>query len=193
MNQDERMYSLDIQSIDLTSLKQSGRVLDIGGGGEGIIGQLLGEKVVAIDPREDELEEAAEGPLKIIMDARELKFLDKSFDGVTSFFTLMYIEKRHHERVFEEIHRVLKDGGQFFIWDVTIPGYDGGTKDIFLVPLEIKLIDKKVTTTYGVSWDKAGQDVHFFVKLAENTGFQVERVKEIGETFCIELKKKIST
>lgn len=193
MNQDERMYSLDIQSIDLTSFKQSGRVLDIGGGGEGIIGQLLGEKVVAIDPREDELEEAAEGPLKIIMDARELKFLDKSFDGATSFFTLMYIEKRHHERVFEEIYRVLKDGGKFFIWDVIIPDYDRGTKDIFLVPLEIKLIDNKVTTTYGVSWDKAGQDVHYFAKLAENTGFQVERIKEIGETFCIELKKKIRT
>ena len=113
MNQDERMFSIGVQNINLKEFSQKGRVLDIGGGGEGIIGQLLGEKVIAIDPRSDELEEAPEGPLKIIMDARELKFLNKTFDGITSFFTLMYIEKQHHNKVFEEIHRVLKNEGEF--------------------------------------------------------------------------------
>lgn len=49
MNQDERMFSIDVQSIDLEGFSLNGRVLDIGGGGEGIIGQLLGEKVVVID------------------------------------------------------------------------------------------------------------------------------------------------
>ena len=35
-----------------------GKILDIGGGGEGIIGRLYGPQVIAIDYRQDELDEA---------------------------------------------------------------------------------------------------------------------------------------
>lgn len=42
MSQDERMYSINVQKIDLTEFTQEGIVLDIGGGGEGVIGQILG-------------------------------------------------------------------------------------------------------------------------------------------------------
>jgi len=191
VNQNERMYSIGVQSINLTEFSQEGRILDIGGGGEGIIGQLLGEKVVAIDPRGDELEEAAEGPLKIIMDARELKFLNETFDGITSFFTLMYVEKQYHYKVFEEIHRVLKDKGEFTMWDATIPQYPGEIKDIFLVPLEIKLRSRKITTTYGVLWDKAEQDMNYYIKLGETVGFQIVMKEEINQIYCIKFKKKV--
>jgi hypothetical protein len=46
----------------------AGYILDIGGGGEGVIGQLKGERVVAIDKQKRELEEAAPGALKIVID-----------------------------------------------------------------------------------------------------------------------------
>lgn len=190
MHQDERMFAIDVQNVNLTEFRQEGRVLDIGGGGEGIIGQVLGERVIAIDNRSDELEEAPEGPLKIIMDARELKFLNKTFDGITSFFTLMYIEKQYHHKVFEEIHRVLKDEGEFVIWDVTIPQYPGGIKDIILAPLEIKLNDKKVTTTYGVMWNKAEQDVKYYIELGEKVGFEVITKEESNKIYCVKFKKK---
>ena len=36
-----------------------GSILDIGGGGEGVIGRLYGRQVVAIDNRQEELDEAA--------------------------------------------------------------------------------------------------------------------------------------
>lgn len=75
--------------------------------------------------------------------------------------------------MFEEIHRVLKDEGEFIIWDVTVPQFPGGIKDIFLVPLEIKLKDKKVTTIYGVMWNKAEQDVKYYIELGEKVGFEV--------------------
>lgn len=192
MNQDERMFLIDVQNINLTEFRQKGRVLDIGGGGEGIIGQLFSEKVIAIDLRSDELEEASEGPLKIIMDAKDLKFLNKTFDGITSFFTLMYIEKQYHKKVFQEIYRVLKDEGEFAIWDVTIPQYPGGIKDIFLIPLEIKLNDKKVTTTYGVSWNQAEQDIDYYTMLGEEVGFEVITKEEMSQTYHIKFKKKVS-
>ena len=35
-----------------------GSILDIGGGGEAIIGQMYGDRVTAIDNRQEELEEA---------------------------------------------------------------------------------------------------------------------------------------
>ena len=35
-----------------------GSILDIGGGGEGVIGRLYGRQVVAIDNRQEELDEA---------------------------------------------------------------------------------------------------------------------------------------
>lgn len=192
MNQDDRMFSIGVQNVDLKGFSQNGRVLDIGGGGEGIIGQLLGEKVIAIDPRCDELEEAAEGPLKIIMDARELKFLNNTFDGITSFFTLMYIEKQYHQNVFEEIYRVLKEEGEFVIWDVTIPQYSGGVEDIFVVPLEIKLKEKIVTTAYGVLWDKAEQDKNYFINVAEKVGFEVVAEENMNQIYYIKFRKNVS-
>lgn len=65
MNQDERMYVVKNQKVTIEREIKGERILDIGSGGGGIIGLCYGEKVVAIDPRKDELEEAPEGPLKI--------------------------------------------------------------------------------------------------------------------------------
>ncbi|UCC20818.1 MAG: hypothetical protein JSV62_05935, partial [Promethearchaeota archaeon] len=54
----ERTLTVGPYKIDLSNIILEGRVLDLGGGGEGIIGQLKGEQVVAIDPNKKELEEA---------------------------------------------------------------------------------------------------------------------------------------
>ena len=39
----------------------TGSILDVGGGGEGIIGRLYGEQVIAIDNCQEELDEAPDG------------------------------------------------------------------------------------------------------------------------------------
>ena len=77
-----------------------GWVLDIGGGGEGIIGILKGNQVIAIDHRKRELEETTNEALKIVMDARELKFLDESFWTATAFFTFLYVHWEDCESIF---------------------------------------------------------------------------------------------
>ncbi|MFW6247231.1 MAG: class I SAM-dependent methyltransferase [bacterium] len=189
MSQQERYYTLKTQNVNLNNLTVKGKILDIGGGGEGIIGQVLGDKVVAIDKLKEELEEAPEGPLKVVMDAKELKFLAKSFNSVTSFFTLMYIEKKYHKQVFKEIYRVLKPDGCFKLWDTKIPKYKGGEKDIYLVPLEINMGSKIITTTYGVLWPGREQNIKNFIKLGKNIGFEVENYKEKDDTFFINFKK----
>ena len=191
MNQNERIFSIEVQNVDLKEFSPKGKVLDIGGGGEGIIGQVLGEKLISIDTRSDELEEAPEGPLKIIMDARDLRFLDNTLDLVTSFFTMMYIDYHDHLKVFEEIYRVLKAEGEFVIWDVIIPQYPGGIKDLFLVPLEIGLKDINIKTTYGIRWNQAGQDLEYYMDLGRKVGFEVITKEVMDQIYCIKFRKGI--
>jgi ubiquinone/menaquinone biosynthesis C-methylase UbiE len=189
LNQEERMYVVGNQKITIEEEIIGKRILDIGGGGEGIMGLCYGDRVIAIDPRKDELEEAPDGPLKIVMDARELSFLKNSFDAVTSFFTLMYINKDDHEKVFKEIYRVLKDNGEFILWDAIIPEYDGSIKDIFVIQLEIDTPIKIIKTGYGISRKDKDQDVEYFISIGENLGFEAIKVQSQDKVFKIIFRK----
>jgi SAM-dependent methyltransferase len=119
------------QSVTVEDFSAEGLILDIGGGGEG-------------------LEEAPSGPLKIVMDARDLKFLDDTFNTATVFFTFMYIDSNDHQKVFEELQRVLKPGGRLLIWDVTFPELTDKKKNMALFPFKFNLPDKQIRTGYGV-------------------------------------------
>ncbi|HEX5807118.1 MAG TPA: class I SAM-dependent methyltransferase, partial [Anaerolineales bacterium] len=110
---EKRVFRLDEQTVALDDFAADGFILDIGGGGESVIGQLKGSQVVAIDIFPGELAEAPVGALKIIMDARELKFLDGTFHTATAFFSFMFIHPDDHAKVLEEIFRVLTPNGQF--------------------------------------------------------------------------------
>ena len=118
---DMGLFLIPPQSIELKPLETEGFILDVGGGGEGIIGKLNGKQVIAIDTNERELAETQNEALKVVMDAAELKFLPKSFHMCTAFFSLMYIAKSEYSKVFREVQRTLRDNGRFLIWDVRIP------------------------------------------------------------------------
>jgi len=190
VNQEERMYVIDMQKIVLEREIKGERILDIGGGGEGIIGLCYEEKVIAIDQRKDELEEASNGPLKIVMDAKELCFLDNTFDAVTSFFTLMYVDTADHKKIFNEIYRVLKKDGEFILWDAKIPKYDNSIKDIFVIQLEISTPLKLIETGYGVLRKGKEQDVEYFINMGIETGFKVIREEVQEHTFKIIFTKQ---
>ena len=125
----------------------NGRILDIGGGGEGIIGRLYRKQVVAIDNRQEELDEAPDGFEKILMDATDLGYDDGSFDHVTFFFTLMFMGAEDQKQAILEAARVLKAGGEIHIWDCDIAS---AYPEPFCVDVEIRLPDEHVSTTYGV-------------------------------------------
>lgn len=61
----------------------TGSILDVGGGGEGIIGRRYGSAVTVIDNRQEELDEAPCSCRKLRMDAASLAFADASFENVT--------------------------------------------------------------------------------------------------------------
>jgi SAM-dependent methyltransferase len=196
---EDRLYVLDRERIVVDDFDASGFILDLGGGGEGIIGRLKGAQVIAIDANRRELEEAPDGPLKIVMDARELKFLDGAFEVVTSFFTLMYVDQVDHRRVFEESRRVLASGGRFLIWGASLPEHLDEEKDVVVFPLLVQLPStmnegqatpsEEVETGYGVFWPPRPLDVHRYVELARQVGFEVEERWESGRVFRLSLRK----
>jgi ubiquinone/menaquinone biosynthesis C-methylase UbiE len=188
---EDRIFFIERQEVTVADFDASGWILDIGGGGEGIIGQMKGAQVVAIDPSRRELEEAAAGPLKIVMDARDLLFLDGAFDVVTSFFTLMYLAGTEHEKVFEEVFRVLASGGRFLIWDADIPQRLEEVQDVVAFYLTVRLPDREIETGYGTKWPTQAQGLPYYREMAERIGFSVSDEWENERVFYLELRKPL--
>jgi ubiquinone/menaquinone biosynthesis C-methylase UbiE len=180
-------YRVETQSIELSPIESDGFILDVGGGGQGIIGKLNGKQVVAIDKNERELEETQNEALKIVMDATDLRFLSHSFDVCTSFFSLMYVPKSSHLKVFKEAHRVLKDKGRLLLWDVKIPDKFEDYK-AFMVRLRVRLPHEEIEVGYGVKWQE--QNIEYFKELAEKAKFKISNEWNNGEIFYLEMSKE---
>ncbi|MFX0000923.1 MAG: class I SAM-dependent methyltransferase [Candidatus Hodarchaeota archaeon] len=186
----EKAFNVGLHKLDLSNVVLKGKILDIGGGGEGIIGQLKGENVIAIDPNRKELEESpSKDDLKIVMDAKDLKFLDNTFDTATSFFTLMYIPREDHRTVFQEIYRVLKKDGEYVVWDAIIPNRGTDNRSMFFISLEVNIGDKKVETGYGVSWNKE-LNMKYISDLAGKIGFKLLEKRDEKNTFYLRFRKR---
>lgn len=134
----------------------NGAILDIGGGGEGVIGQIYGDKVIAIDNRQEELDEAPECCQKRLMDATDLLFPDETFDHITFFYSLMYMTEVTQFHAICEAARVLKMNGSINIWDCDIRT---AYPEPFIVDLDIRSGNKSIHTSYGiVKKDKQSSD-----------------------------------
>lgn len=156
-----------ISTIDLSNLEITGDIFDIGAGGEGIIARLFKDQVIgiALEEHKEGLIAAPSCKYKLFMDARHIKFINDSFQTATAFFSLMYINEEDHIKVFEEVYRILKPGGIFYVWDLEIP-IKRNEKKIFMKMLNIILKDGILRTGYGTLWDSKKQSDNSFRKLA---------------------------
>jgi len=188
-----RVYTFEKQELQLPDFPVEGWILDIGGGGEGVIGRLKGSQVVAIDLYAWGLRRTPPGPLKLVMDATDLKFLDESFGAVTSFFTLMYMNPEQQEKAMREAFRVLKPGGKMRIWDVELPVSPDPKKDLAMYPFLFRLPKETVDTGYGTFFPKQQMDLRYYSRMAEAAGFVVEDREVVRRTFRLILRKSNDT
>jgi len=168
------------------------RILDLGGGGEGVIGQLRGRQVTAVDIRQEELDEAPAGPVKVVADARDLPFPDDSFDAATAFYFLMYVPASERAAVFREAQRVLRPGGRLRIWDVAIPNRGPRSPKTLVVPVRAELPDRTIRTLYGVRWEGHEMSCGAITGLAEEVGFTVAEAEQAGASFVLTLARPAS-
>lgn len=163
----------------------TGSILDIGGGGEAVIGQIYKDRVTAIDNCEEELEEAPDCCSKQLMDATELLFPDDSFDNVTFFYTLMYMTTEEQQKSIREAARVLKAGKWMHIWDCDIRS---AYPEPFVVDLDVKSGTLKIHTAYGIV-KRDAQSSDSIVHLLENAGLRIESLQEKDGQFHIQCRK----
>ncbi|OLS32043.1 MAG: Ubiquinone/menaquinone biosynthesis C-methyltransferase UbiE [Candidatus Heimdallarchaeota archaeon AB_125] len=177
----KRMNTILIEEVP------KGKILDVGGGGEGVIAQVGRERVTAVDKFQSEINEAknkAPEATWVLADAKELEYSEEFFDNATSFFSIMYMSNDDKAEVFKEVNRVLKPNGEFWIWDASISKEEG----VFVFKIKAILPNKKVVrTAYGVSSKK--QTVNDVVDLLESSGFKVEVVEDKKNWYFLKAKK----
>ena len=163
----------------------NGKILDIGGGGEGVIGRLYGRQVIAIDCCQVELDEVNNESQKILMDATKMEFPERTFDYITSFYTLMFMNESDQQKTLCEATRVLKETGEIHIWDCHI---SSAYPNPFCVDVDVCLPDQKIHTTYGI----VKQDVQSEASikaLCQKAGLQIIDLKTNGLHFYMRCKK----
>jgi SAM-dependent methyltransferase len=180
------VFTFEPVNLDVKDFESSGLILDIGGGGEGVIGRQKGKQVVAIDIRMDELLEAVDGPRKVVTDARKLSFLDGSFSAATAFFSMMYIKTcEDHQKVMSEAWRALKPGGHLHLWDVDLSKLPETKKGYYLVRLHYRVGDFEKGTGYGMKWPDDPRSVEYYIQLAEEAGFQHQTTERNKHVFYL--------
>ncbi len=165
----------------------AGRILDVGGGGEGVIGRLYGRQVTAVDCSQEELDEAPGGFEKICVDATALPFPAKSFDHVTFFYSLMYMRSEEQAKAIEEAMRVVKPGGSISIWDCEITS---AYPEPFLAELEILLPKEHISVTYGVL-KQDPQGLRSVSELCLRLGAALEASEEDGGHFFLRCRRPL--
>lgn len=173
--------------MNALSLKRTlhGRILDVGGGGEGVIGRLYPKQVVAIDNDADELMDAPGDFERYLMDAAFLTFPDASFDAATFFYSLMFMTADEQRAALAEAARVLRSGGRLCIWDCA---FDRAWPEPFSVDLTIDLDGKILRTTYGIC-KLDGQSMAQIAGLCKALHLRPLRAEESGAHFYLEFEK----
>lgn len=165
-------YSTPIQEIRLNPIETTGLILDIGGGGEGLVSRIEGTKVCAVDYRISEIREAQihSPPANwFTADGRALPFQDSTFDIATLWFSLGYMNEWSAKRaVLTEVFRTLKNEGRLLIMASRIDCKE----QRLLFSVQFTLPDGTVSKTgYGVRGNQ-NQTLSSIVALVREAGLK---------------------
>ncbi len=165
--------------VKISNEHKGRKILDVGGGGEGIISLVYGKNVVAIDKRKEELEDVSNNAVKLVMDACNLQFTNTKFDVVTMLFSLMYMNAEDKVKAIIEAKKILDEDGILQIWEPSIPIYDGGEKNVFVQILEFDLPSKKIQTGYGCKMTDKSSNIDYISSIVEECGFTINNKMQL--------------
>ncbi|HUY05221.1 MAG TPA: class I SAM-dependent methyltransferase [Candidatus Paceibacterota bacterium] len=103
-------------------------ILDVGSGPgrDGLLLQEAGKEVMCLDASEEMVKLSSERGLpSVVGDFMGLPFPDAAFDGVWAYTSLLHVPKAVVGSAFEEVVRVLKDGGMLGL------GFIGGGQELY--------------------------------------------------------------
>lgn len=174
------------QHIAIQEIPQ-GRVIDIGGGGEGVIAQVGGASVVAMDKYLSEIDEArgySPNAQWLVADGTAMPFESHCFDHATVFFSGMYMTDDVKEKVFREASRMLKKDGELWIWDARM----APKGEVFAIRLGVDIPgNRTINTTYGVR-AKIQTPASVSSQLRE-AGFDPQTITDNRHWFLIKARK----
>ena len=189
MEESESHIETPEQKITLERLRSGGLILDIGGGGEGLVSRIEGDRVCALDIRLSEIREAqihGHSSNWFVADGRSLCFPDETFDVVAMWFSLGYMSDWTIKRaVMQEAYRVLKRNGQLSMLASHIPE----TGDSLILWATFTLPDGTLCKTgYGV---KGGQNQTLprVLDMITDVGFVQHQSEDHGEWFEVQSHK----
>ncbi len=175
----------EVQEISLKRFEKEGLILDIGGGGEGLVSRIERERVCAVDIRMSEIREAQihNAPANwLVADGRHLSFKTGSFDVVTLWFSLGYMSEWIVKReVLEEARRVLKTRGILSIMASKIPR---GINQFVFWALFTLPDGTHSQTGYGVRGNQ-GQTLERILDLIYQLDFELLNSEDHGDWFSI--------
>jgi len=166
-------FETPLQRIVLKEILEEGLIVDIGGGGEGFVSRVAGERVCAVDNRIHEIIEARihDPPASwIVSDGRALCFQDGVFAVATLWFSFGFMPEWNTKRdVVTEINRVLHQNGLLDIHFMHI----GDESDIFVFRGSFTLPDG-IDSLMGYRVN-GGQNQYpeTIIRLLEESGFQI--------------------
>lgn len=187
---DQPVFEPPVQRILLEDIKGEGLILDIGGGGEGLVARLAGSRVCAVDVNIDKIREARiynEHANWFNCDGASLCFKDASFDVATLWFSLGYMRTwRMKERVLQEVYRVLKDGARLSIWACRIDCEEQG----LLLRTDIVFPDGTLSRFgFGVAGQQ-NQTPDTIMRILDSAGFAIENAREEDYVFYFDCRKE---
>lgn len=164
-------FETPLQRIELRGLPGSGKIIDVGGGGEGLVSRIGGTQVCAVDIDMNKIREAQIHGLSsqlLLAAAQTLPVKDSSFDMATLWFSLGFMRDwPAKEQVVDEVARVLKPEGLISILGATIDC----SEDRFVLKGEFSFPDGTISQmSYGVA-GRQNQTMECITEILKRAGF----------------------
>ncbi|MBD3405977.1 MAG: methyltransferase domain-containing protein [Candidatus Lokiarchaeota archaeon] len=178
-------HEVPTQEITLPEIHNDEIVIDIGAGSEALVSRITQAKVCAVDISISKIREAQiyqSGADWILGNAIQLGIQNAQFTKACLWFSLGYIANTDAKvRVFEEIHRVLKDSGRVSVLSAKIDCQEPK----FHFRVKYKFPDHTISIMRYLVRGRQNQTIDSISSMITRTGFDIIKLDDRYHYFSI--------